>query len=276
MDADQEEQPASLRSLFETANSHRHALDTLPSPTSTEYQSILTTSIAAFQKCLHLTDSLAIFSPNETEDDISTPSLQYLLLHHHLADLILRITSTPRKPLLLSSRTSYEKFLKILDNYDMLSPSDSKLYSRYSASPNDFSLLSSTDPTARRNTKIARYRQEQELKLKLEYLASVPLTLQQQDDAATREIYLAEIQLCAHNTFHALDIIGQELKILELMPETPPSPTPKDLEQDHRQRNGIPSSKDKENERLDPPLSQLLSNGKAGPILSKEGRPLKP
>ncbi|KAL8954572.1 MAG: hypothetical protein Q9183_007042, partial [Haloplaca sp. 2 TL-2023] len=115
-----------------------------------------------------------------------------------------------------------------------------------------------------------------ELRLKLEYLASVPLTLQQQDDAATREIYLAEIQLCAHNTFHALDVIGQELKILALMPETPPSPTPQDLEQDHRQRNGIPLSNQNENERLDPPLSQLLGNGKAGPILSREGRPLKP
>ncbi|KAL8955549.1 MAG: hypothetical protein Q9183_006600, partial [Haloplaca sp. 2 TL-2023] len=163
MDADQEEQPASLRSLFETANTHRQNLDTHPSPTSAEYQSTLSASIVAFQKCLRLIDRLAIFSPNETEDDISTPALQYLLLHHHLGDLFLRITDTPRRPLLLASRTSYEKFLKLLDNYDMLSPSDSKLYSRYSTSPDDFSLLSTTDPTARRNTKIARYRQEQEL-----------------------------------------------------------------------------------------------------------------
>ena len=155
----------------------------------------------------------------------------------------------------------------------MLSKADNNLYQRYLSERDDFSLLSTSDPTARRNTKITRYKQEQEMKLKLEYLARVPLALQN-DDAASREIYLAEIQLCTHNTFHALDIINQELKIISLMPLTSPAPRPEEQAEDYRQRNGTP--KDSYSDRLDPPISQLLSNGKAGPILSKDGKPLKP
>lgn len=155
----------------------------------------------------------------------------------------------------------------------MLSSSDNKLYQRYLSESDDFSLLSTSDPTARRNTKITRYKQEQELKLKLEYLARVPLALQN-DDAASREIYLAEIQLSTHNTFHALDIINQELKIIALMPLTSPTPRPEERAEDYRHRNGVP--KDNYSDRLDPPTSQSLNSGKAGPILSKDGKPLRP
>lgn len=50
----------------------------------------------------------------------------------------------------------------------MLSTSDRKLYERYIDGRDDFSLVSTNDPSARRDAKIARYKQEHELKLKLE------------------------------------------------------------------------------------------------------------
>lgn len=50
----------------------------------------------------------------------------------------------------------------------MLSNNDRKLYERYVDSRDDFSLTSSNDASARRDVKIARFKQEQELKLKLE------------------------------------------------------------------------------------------------------------
>ncbi|KAL8854374.1 MAG: hypothetical protein Q9221_000861 [Calogaya cf. arnoldii] len=279
MDSDDDEQPSSLRKLFETANNQRHELEhsTAQSNLST-YQDNLRATIGAFQQCQQLTERLAIFSPSETEDDIASVDLQYLLINHYLGELLRQDSTTNRKTLLQQSQTAYELYLKLLDTYDMLSKADAKLYQRYLSSRDDFSLLSISDPTARRNTKISRYKQEQELNLKLRSLAQVPLALQQNDDAASREIYLAEIQLCTHNTFHALDIINQELQILALMPQTSPAPQPEEQEIDYRHRNGIPNNKDDSNysERLDPPLSQLLNNGKAGPILSKEGKPLKP
>ena len=95
----------------------------------------------------------------------------------------------------------------------------------------------------------------------------------QGDDAALREIVLAEIQLCVHHTFHSLDIIGQELKILALMPNTL-TPRPEDRAADERQRNG--QAGNDYSERLDLSLSRLSNKSKAGPILDKDGKPLKP
>lgn len=95
----------------------------------------------------------------------------------------------------------------------------------------------------------------------------------QGDDAALRELSLAEIQLCVHRTFHALDQIAQELAILAIMPPTPP-PGPEQGEGDYRERNG--QRRDQYSDRLDPPITQLMNGGKAGPILSKDGKPLKP
>ena len=57
------------------------------------------------------------------------------------------------------------------------------------------------------------------------------------------------------------------------MPPTPPA-DPRAQESDYRQRNG--QRRDEYSDRLDPSLSQLMNGGKAGPILSKEGKPLKP
>ena len=50
----------------------------------------------------------------------------------------------------------------------MLSVDDRKLHERYVENRDEFSLISSNDPGARRDTKIARFKQENELKLKLE------------------------------------------------------------------------------------------------------------
>ena len=46
------------------------------------------------------------------------------------------------------------------------------------------------------------------------------------------------------------------------------------MAQDYRERTG--RGADSYSTRLDPPISQLLRTGNAGPILSKEGKPLKP
>ncbi|KAL9599466.1 MAG: hypothetical protein Q9219_003805 [cf. Caloplaca sp. 3 TL-2023] len=273
MDASSAEQHSSLRSLFITANNRRSKLDSIPDSTSSTYQDYLRATIAAFHECRQLTERLSVFSANETEDDISSGDLQLLLIDHFLGELIRKDSITDRKIVLQQAQAVYERYLKALDNYDMLSTADGTLYQRYLTERDDFSLLSMSDPVARRNTKITRYKQEQELKLKLEYLARVPLALQN-DDAASREIYLAEIQLCTHNTFQALDIIMQELKIISLMPLTSPAPQQEEQAEDHRERNE--TAENNYSDRLDPPVSHLLANGKAGPILSKDGKPLRP
>lgn len=107
------------------------------------------------------------------------------------------------------------------------------------------------------------------MELKLEFLAKVPITLEE-DDSRVREVHNAEIQLCAHRTFHALDMIGQELKILALMPPTPGNEMQNPMDsRDRTHKDG-----DGYSERLDHP--DTFKNSKGGPLLSKDGKPLKP
>ena len=103
----------------------------------------------------------------------------------------------------------------------------------------------------------------------MKYLAQVPRTLDE-DESVSREVYNADIQLCAHRTFHALDIIAQEVKILALMPPTPASEAPNPMDSQERSR----TDGDGYSERLD--HHDTFKNGKGGPLLTKDGKPLKP
>ena len=66
------------------------------------------------------------------------------------------------------AREAFERYLGLLDNYGLLSKSDKELHERFLENKNEFALLSVSDLTARREAKISRFKQEQELKLKLE------------------------------------------------------------------------------------------------------------
>jgi immunoglobulin-binding protein 1 len=103
---------------------------------------------------------------------------RYLATNHHLAELIQRIY-TPDIPLrktnILLARKHYEDFLKQLDSYDILEASDAKLLEAYNEDKANFSTANTRDAAARRDAKIARFRQEKELKRKLEVRTPVPV-----------------------------------------------------------------------------------------------------
>ena len=99
---------------------------------------------------------------------MSDSAPRYLLIDYYLADLRLKDSLSDRKMVLRRAQEAFERYLSLLDTYAMLSMHDRKLYERYVESRDEFSLISSNDPGARRDTKIARFKQENELKLKLE------------------------------------------------------------------------------------------------------------
>lgn len=107
---------------------------------------------------------LHLFSSNETVDDISDGDLKYLLLDYYLAELILKKIGNDRKDNLQQARHHYESFLRLLDNYRILSKEDEKLLETYTENPKTFSTTSITSGSTRRAAKIARYKQEKELK----------------------------------------------------------------------------------------------------------------
>lgn len=266
---------SNLKTLFALFKTQQKYLESSTEPSSPIYRDNLRAATATIEECSRLVDSLSLFSRNESEDDIASTDLQYLSIQYYLAELTLRDSITDRRTVLKRAQDSYENFLSLLDAYKILSKSDQKLQEQYLNNRDEFSLLSGRDVTSRRATKIARYKQEKQLKAKLELLSQGSSALDR-DDSFIREMYRAEIELHTHNTFHNLDLIAQEIRILSLAPPTPPKQQhlgPNFSDADSRQRT---SQRETYSDRLDPSLSHLVRNGKAGPILSKEGKPLQP
>lgn len=212
-----------------------------------------------------------------------------MTLEYHLAELLQRVATPDREAVLKRALEEYEKYLMRLDEYLLLSGGDKKLFEQYMANPTSFTLAPANDAAARREIKVTRFREEKELKQKLEVWDSFPLDVAwlsclpylkyfaqnearlQSDDDDTRSLYLAEIQLYTHQTFQALDLLIQELSILSAMRNAPPRPPPTD---DPRQRSNIGGLN--YSERLDPSMSQLLRGGRGGPILNGKGKPMQP
>ena len=93
---------------------------------------------------------------------------RYLTVNYILAELLQRSYSADRENVLRRAVESYEKYLETLEEYELLSAGDKKLYERYMDNPSAFSLASTNDAAARRSIKVARFREEKELKQKLE------------------------------------------------------------------------------------------------------------
>lgn len=209
-------------------------------------------------------------------------------INYHLAELIQKVFTpevSARKEHLLQARARYELFLKLLDSYDMLSKGDAKLFESYNEDKQNFSTVSTKDAAARRDVKIARFREEKELKRKLEvhltamlretvtnkstqYLRQNP-KLAEQDDQTVRDLNLTNIAFMVHQTFQSLESLAQELHIISLAPPAPPpgqSARPQDGREDGRNKDGY-------SERLDGQVGGLRYSG---PILSSDGKPMRP
>ncbi|KAL6238626.1 hypothetical protein BDW75DRAFT_201203 [Aspergillus navahoensis] len=266
------EQPQTLRSVFTDAKRQKTALETRTDTNSDTYRSDVNATIAKFEECQRLVGALSMFSSNELLEDVSTGDLPYLTVEYHIAELLQRSYSPDRESTLQRALGEYEKYLARLEDYELLSQKDKKLYERYVANPSSFSLTQTNDAATRRDVKITRFREEKELKQKLEYYTENQKKLQSDDDDL-RQLYLAEINLYTHQTFQSLDLLAQELSMLSMIKKMPPKP---ESSQVFDTRGRAKSNDENYSERLDPPISQLLKGGKNGPILSKEGKPLQP
>ncbi|KAL6710208.1 Type 2A phosphatase-associated protein 42 [Coniothyrium glycines] len=266
-----ENESQNIRSLFSSAERIREILSASYEPNSASYQENLNVAITTYQQCLKLAEQVSLFSPNETLEDITSSDLQYLAIHYHLAELVQKAYSTDisvRKQNLLLSRGHYEQFLKSLDSYDILGKSDSKLFEAYSEDNNNFSTANTRDAAARRDAKITRFREEKELKKKLEYLRQNP-KLAEQDEQVVRDLHLTDLAFMVHQTFQSLESQAQELHILSLAPPTPP------------QSQNVPTADERQGDRKRDIYSERLDGQYAGlkysgPILSSDGKPMRP
>jgi immunoglobulin-binding protein 1 len=86
-----------------------------------------------------------------------------------VAELTMRLNSPDRKTVLLRSMALYKEFITLCDAYDLVSPAE-KSAAENAGIRKPISLLPS-DPGARRTAKIAQFKEEKELKQKIEVYA---------------------------------------------------------------------------------------------------------
>jgi hypothetical protein len=263
----------SLKSLFASGNQRRQEIENSYDRNTDTYHDLVALTIKEFTQARDLADRVGLFSPNETVEDISTGDLPYLQIDFFLAELYQKV-NTDRRAQLEHARRSYERFINRLNDYEILSEGEKKQWNEYQETPSTYSTISTSNFEARRAAKIANFKREKELKAKIEFLQQNPLYLQQDDDAM-RNLHLAHLAFNTHNTFQALESLNLELQVLASKPPSPP-PGPEQLERDYRERTGQRQRGPDGTERLDRPLAEILAaNNRPGPILSKDGKPLK-
>jgi len=90
------------------------------------------------------------------------------------------------------------------------------------------------------------------------------------DEQALRDLHMTNLALMVHQTFQSLESIAQELHILSL---APPMPPPGQVSQAPDEREAGRRNRENYSDRLD---SQLPGLKWSGPILSSDGKPLRP
>jgi immunoglobulin-binding protein 1 len=275
----------SLKQIFADAETQRLSLQGIYDTNSSQSQDTLSAALREYQECLQMISAVSIFSPNESAEDISTSDLPYLLVNFHVAELVQR-QSTPttqaRKRTLQDAREAYERFLHLLDSYDLLKSNYKKLLEEYSDAPTTFSTLSTQDMTARRNAKMANYKMEKELRTRLEYLRSQPTYADLDgdgsggggDEETVRAVHLAHVDYSTHMTFQGLESLNREWDVLAMAPE-PTTTSVNSVAEDGRRRTEEQGDRNQYSERLDSPL-RGLQGGASGPLLSAKGKPLQP
>lgn len=270
----EDEPPQSLRSLFEQAEETQNTLASMHDFRSEQYQETLASAIKSYEECLRLVVELSIFSPNESVEDIATSSLPYLLINYHLAQLVQKIptlVTADRLNTVRKAAAAYESFLGLLDRYELLRGNYAKLYERYREDGDQFSVVVGADAAAKRNAKIQNFKVEKELKEKLALLKRNPRYSEQGDEELVRQVYLTNIEFHIHMAFQDLESLNKELDMLR---QAPPNPRPQQTVPSDARHRAPGQNNDSYSERLDAPLTSLL--GQNGPLLSKEGKPMRP
>ncbi|KAK0497071.1 TAP42-like protein [Armillaria luteobubalina] len=231
---------------------------------------------------------LALFSSNETLEDISTQNLIYLTLPYVCAEVQGRVRTTEREDRFVSiiqAQNYYETYCSTLENYGIVTEGDSKLFSRNAA-----------NAASKREQKIQQYRHEKDLCTRIEVIrkrrrqqpteesassttdfifirsllpSSTASGDSDEDDEVLRETALLLLRLFFSLSKTQLAHIETELQLLKTAPPPLPySPRP----DDNDPRNKEKDRQDEEMWKLDAPKP----NPNGGPLLDPAGKPLQP
>ncbi|KDQ61168.1 hypothetical protein JAAARDRAFT_191276 [Jaapia argillacea MUCL 33604] len=285
-----------LPALFQRALSSVSQSVSLPTIDDST-QALISSSLSDLNTLASRITALSLFSPNETVEDVSTRDLVFLFVPFVMAEVEGRVRTLEmeeRLSRLLRSQRLLQSFVEMLERYDIVPESERSLYETHASSI--------TDPAKRRETKIKQYKQEKEIRSKIEVLQKrrrqVPTTVEsstdfdliasllpssptasskninddEEEDSSTDESLrlttLLLLRLCYAQAQSSLESMKQEVELLRSMP--PPRSRNEGEERGGRERE---KKKDEGDDmwKLDPPIRR---GGDA--LLDDAGKPLQP
>ncbi|EJU05152.1 TAP42-like protein [Dacryopinax primogenitus] len=252
---------ASLSSVFLRALS---SLSSPHSPASTQ-QSLLS-AISDLQLLSSRVDDLALFSDNETVDDLGTKDAVYMLVDYVWGEAVGRVRTEGREERMTRLRESERHFRTFLDrvqSYGLVGEANKALFDK--PIPPDFAL--------RREVKIKQFKAEKELRARIASLLPgaagdyelfsklVELPSQYEEDKA-REAVFCSLRLGWILALGQMRSVAEEMELLRNAPSEQSQPPGNDREWEDRSW------------RLDK-INQVLTDVN-GPLLDPQGRPLRP
>lgn len=253
-----------LRQLYTDAMTARAAVIESPKRhDDPQHQQQLLTTIKILTELKTAINNRAIFSTNESIEDVNTTEIKYLCLDYYVAQLYAEYLSPSKTQCLKKAIISYLQYLTSLKNYGLLDKSQREKYDALRKDPFALQALYST-AELRRDEKIANYKLEKLLNTKLEELQQLEKydnEYQNADEEHIRELYISQLQLLAMKAFELMRLLAQELEMLANMPE----PKITEVIEDDRQQN-----------KSDPTQFTDKLEFLNKDVLSKEGKILRP
>ncbi|BAA97140.1 PP2A regulatory subunit [Arabidopsis thaliana] len=120
-------------------------------------QDVVKKGCEMFQKCEDMIGKLALFSSNETKEDISTNNLKYLLVPYYLAELTEKIIQEDRIQIVKASYAKLKEFFSFCEAMELVPDEELEASSRGGSGA----------PADRRALKIARFKRQKAAEAKL-------------------------------------------------------------------------------------------------------------
>ncbi|VVT56825.1 uncharacterized protein SAPINGB_P005312 [Magnusiomyces paraingens] len=294
-------QPTSLKQAFQNARAATTALLSPPPgspprrPDSPSYQADVTQALNLWSRVQSQIHTLALFSPNESLDDLATSEIKYLATEYHLAqtwERKLQLNGKQRAIVVQTAIETYLAFLATIAGYGLLdkdaataagagitsdgpilSPHLVTVLSNPHAGKLDLQEVlrasrSAAGPTSSaestRAEKIARFKRERALETAA---AAAERSTDLHDEDAVRATSILGLQLLALRAVGALDGLAMEQDLLRRFPEPPPT-------------NTASSSSSSSSNTLSGPRERVdiltASRAPQAPLLNPAGKVLRP
>ncbi|CAD6997031.1 immunoglobulin-binding protein 1 [Ceratitis capitata] len=179
---------------------------------STEYQRKVKDAMSDFEKATTVINQIGLFSSNEIIDEISTDSLQYLLLPFFLGKVALKLQQEDRSEVLNIAEVYFKDFLQRCQEYELCEDVKTNVASE-GGNTNELAQLMRAAHA--RNDKIAQFRKKKELE---EFVKKMKLAVRNKsvDEEVRREFFIKFLNKSIIDANEELDSIKLEKQMVDM------------------------------------------------------------